>query len=137
MNNTLKIPPNSKVFIVEDDVFLSRLLIKKFENEGAIVLTTNAGNLAAAEIKKGMPNVVVLDIMLPGADGFQILQQLKADNDTKNIPVAMLSNLGERVQIDKAKQYGAAIFLIKATLSIDEIVSEIAKLLKTEGTTRG
>jgi CheY-like chemotaxis protein len=75
--------------------------------------------------------------MLPGADGFQVLQQLKADPVTKNIPVVMLSNMGDKASIDKAKKYGAVNFLIKATLSVDEIVSEIAKQLKVETMTRG
>lgn len=137
MNEKVKIPANTKIFIVEDDVFISSLLVKKFESVGSVVSTSNSGLTAAESIKKVMPNIVLLDIMLPGADGFQILQQLKADNDTKKIPVIMLSNLGEKIQIEKAKKLGAVIFLIKATLSIDEIVDETAKQLSIEMTTRG
>lgn len=137
MDKTLKIPIGTKVFIVEDDVFISSLLVKRFESEGVIVSTCNAGDIAAASIKEVMPNIVVLDIMLPGADGFQVLQQLKANPETKKIPVIMLSNLAEKEHIEKAKKYGAVSFLIKATLSIDEIVSEVAKQLKIETMTRG
>jgi len=136
MDKTLKIPSNTKVFIAEDDMFISSLLVKKFESVGAIVATVSAGDIAAANIKKEMPNIVLLDIMLPGADGFQIIQQLKADPDTKNIPVIMLSNLGERDQIEKAKKYGAVNFLIKATLSVDEIIAEVAKQLAVANITR-
>jgi DNA-binding response OmpR family regulator len=134
MNESVKIPENTKVFIVEDDVFISSLLIKKFESAGATVSNSMTGDTAAASIKKEMPNIVLLDIMLPGADGFQIIQQLKADVTTKNIPVIMLSNLGDKEHMDKAKKYGAVNFLIKATLSIDEIVNEVAKQLKTTQT---
>ncbi len=137
MNESSKIPANTKVFIVEDDTFISSLLVKKFESIGAIVLTSGSGETSAASIKKEMPNIVVLDIMLPGADGFQVLQQIKSDPETKNIPVIMLSNLSEKVQIEKAKKYGVASFLIKATLSVDEIVEEVAKQLKVETMTRG
>jgi CheY-like chemotaxis protein len=137
MNETAKIPANTKIFIVEDDTFISSLLVKKFESVGAIISTSNTGDTAAADIKKNMPNIVILDIMLPGADGFQVLQQLKADPDTKKIPVIMLSNLSGKEYFDKAKKYGAVGFLIKATLSIDEITSEIAKQLKVESMTRG
>jgi two-component system phosphate regulon response regulator PhoB/two-component system alkaline phosphatase synthesis response regulator PhoP len=137
MSETVKILPNTKVFIAEDDVFIGSLLVKRFQSVGAIVSTSNTGDTAMAVIKKEMPSVVLLDILLPGADGFQVLQQLKADPSTKNIPVIMLSNMGDKNNIDKAKKYGATTFLIKATMSIDEIVSEVAKLLKIETTTRG
>lgn len=137
MNKTLEIPKNTKVFIVEDDAFISSLLIKKFESIGATVSICAAGDVAAASIKRDLPDIIVLDIMLPKADGFQVLQELKADPETKNIPVVMLSNFGEKAQIEKAKQYGAAIFLIKATLSIDEIAEEIIKQIKTEKMARG
>ncbi|HAO64921.1 TPA: response regulator [Candidatus Taylorbacteria bacterium] len=136
MNDTSKIPQDTKIFIVEDDSFISSLLTKKFENGGAIVSTSKSGDTAAADIKKEMPSIVILDIMLPGADGFQVLQQLKADPATKNIPVLMLSNLSEKVQIEKSKKYGAVGYLIKATLSIDQIIGEVAKQLKIEAMTR-
>lgn len=128
---------NAKIFLVEDDAFISNLLVKKFEGSGMTVITGNAGETAAASIKKEMPNIVVLDIMLPGVDGFQVLQQMKSDPDTKNIPVIMLSNLSDKVQIEKSKKYGAVSFLIKATLSVDEIVGEVEKQLKVESMTRG
>jgi CheY-like chemotaxis protein len=137
MNESLKIPTGTKVFIVEDDSFISSLLVSNLESNGVVVSTDATGETAAANIKKVMPNIVMLDIMLPGADGLQILQQLKADPETKSIPVIMLSNFGDRDRIEKAKQYGAVAFLIKATLSIDNIASEIAKQLKVESMTRG
>jgi CheY-like chemotaxis protein len=137
MNNPLEIPANTKVFIVEDDAFISMMLVKRFESIGAIVSTDAVGNTATENIKKVMPNIVTLDIQLPGADGLQILQQLKADPETKNIPVVMLSNFGDKEKLDKAKQYGAVAFLIKATLSIDEIIGEIIRHLKIETITRG
>jgi len=137
MNETVKIPAGTKVFIVEDDAFISSLLTKKLESEGVIIATSNSGDTAAADIKTAKPALIILDIMLPGADGLQVLEQIKKDPETQNIPVIMLSNLGEKVQIEKAKKYGAVSFLIKATLSVDEIVGEVAKQLKVETMTRG
>lgn len=137
MDKTLKIPPGTKVFIVEDDSFISSLLTKRFQSIEVIVSSVDNGNIATENIKKTKPDIVLLDIMLPGTDGLQILQQLKADPDTKNIPVIILSNLGEKAEIEKAKKYGAASFLIKATLSVDEIVAEVAKKLIVETITRG
>ena len=137
MNETVKIPAGTKVFIVEDDAFISSLLTKKFESEGVVIATSSTGDTAAADIKAAKPAIIILDIMLPGIDGLQVLEQIKKDPETQNIPVIMLSNLGEKVQIEKAKKYGAVSFLIKATLSVDEIVGEVAKQLKVETMTRG
>jgi CheY-like chemotaxis protein len=137
MNETVKIPAGTKIFLVEDDAFISSLLVKKFEGDGAVIVTGATGENAAASIKTEKPAVIILDIMLPGVDGFQVLQQIKSDAETKDIPVIMLSNLSEKVQIEKAKKYGAVSFLIKATLSVDEIVGEVAKQLKIETMTRG
>lgn len=137
MNNSVTIPTGTKIFLVEDDAFISMMLVKNFEATGATVLTDARGDTATENIKKAMPNIIVLDIQLPGADGLQILQQIKADPDTKNIPVVMLSNFGDKEKIEKAKQLGAVAFLIKATLPADEIVAEIAKHLKVETMTRG
>ena len=137
MNETTKIPPNNKVFIVEDDKFIRDLLVKRLEGAGAIVGTDEMGSRAAADIKKTTPNIILLDILLPGADGFQVLQQLKADPETRNIPVIMLSNLAEKVYFEKAEKYGAVSYLVKATLSVDEIVGEVAKQLKIAVATRG
>jgi CheY-like chemotaxis protein len=137
MNNSVSIQAGTKIFLVEDDAFISMMLVKNFENAGAIVTTDARGDTAAANIKKTMPNIVLLDIQLPGATGLEILEQIKNDPETKNIPAVMLSNFGDKEKIAKAKQLGALAFLIKATLPVDEIVGEIAKLLKTETMTRG
>lgn len=122
-------PANSKVFIVEDDAFISSLLVKKLSAAGATVETVNNGEAALEAIKKFQPNVILMDIMLPGIDGLQVLQQVKADAELRAIPVIMLSNLGEKTQIDQAKKTGAINFLIKATMSVDEIAAEARKAL--------
>lgn len=124
-----KFPKGTKVFIVEDDAFISSLIVKKLTNEGCEVQTVANGEDALAAIKKFMPQVILLDIMLPGISGLDVLQQLKADSAVRAIPAMMLSNLAEKAQIDQAKKVGAVNFLVKATMSIDEIVAEAAKAL--------
>ena len=126
-----KFPANTKVFIVEDDAFISGLLVKKLTAEGCTVNTVNQGDKALDAIKAFMPNIILMDIMLPGGiDGLGILQQVKAEPTTRAIPVIMLSNLAEKAQIDQAKKTGAVNFLVKATMSVDEIAQEAAKALK-------
>lgn len=119
-----------KVFIVEDDSFIAGLLGQGMEKYGWKVTMDNTGKTAFDQIKTVKPDVAILDIMLPGMDGLEILALLKQDPATKDIPVIMLSNLSEPTQIKKATSLGAAKFLIKATLSIDAIVAEVNKVVK-------
>ena len=131
MGNVIKFPANTKVFILEDDSFMSSLLVQKFEAGGATVKTAQTGTGTFEEIKKMMPDVTLLDIMVPGdIDGFEVLRLLRADAATRELPVIMLSNLSEKAEIDKAQSLGAANYLIKATVSIEEIAKEALKQIK-------
>jgi len=77
-----------------------------------------------------MPDIIVLDIMLPEMNGFDILQKIKMNEKHKKIPVIMLSNLSKQADIEKAKMLGANKFIVKAAVSLDEIIHEIATLTK-------
>jgi DNA-binding response OmpR family regulator len=77
-----------------------------------------------------MPDIILLDILLPGLNGFQVLEKVKANDKSKNIPVILLSNLGQKEDIEKGVKLGAAKFLVKATVTLDEIVDEITKVVK-------
>jgi len=85
----------------------------------------------ALDIAKGeRPDVIILDLLLPGMSGFEILDQLKSDNRTKEIPVIVLSNLSQSEDIAKAKRLCAVKFLVKATVSLDDITVETMKVLE-------
>lgn len=118
------------VFIVEDDVFLSDIYSKKFTMEGFKVLTADNGEKGLADIKKKMPNIVLLDILLPKLDGFAVLAKLKADPTTKDIPVILLTNLGQKDDVDKGLQSGAVDYLIKAHFKPSEVVDKVKKVLQ-------
>ncbi len=122
-----------KVFVVEDDRFLHRLLTDKLQQWKAEVSSSFDGAEAVEKIRKEMPDIVLLDIILPGADGFQILESLKKDDALKNIPVIILSNLGQEEDIEKGTKLGAEDFLIKANFTLDEITSKIQKVLANSG----
>ncbi len=130
--NEKNFPPHTKIFIVEDDAFINNLLTHKLEGQGCTVGTINTGDRAIEEIKKFNPDIIVLDIMLPGIDGLEVLKKLKEDPSTRLIPTIILSNVAEKTEFDKAKKLGADSYLVKATLSIDEIAAELAKHLATE-----
>jgi two-component system, cell cycle response regulator len=120
------------VLVVEDDKFLMDTMAKRFVEAGFHLDYASDGNMAIDTIKKSKPDVAVLDILLPNKSGFQILEEIKADPETKNIPVIFLSNLGSKEDIEKGKRLGAFSFLIKATVNIGEIVSEIKRATTTK-----
>jgi DNA-binding response OmpR family regulator len=118
------------VLLVEDDVFLAQIYQKKFEMEGFKVSVSENGEKGLADIKKKLPDVVLLDILLPKLDGFAVLERLKADSGpAKNIPVILLTNLGQRDDVDKGLAQGAADYLIKAHFKPSEVVAKVKKVL--------
>lgn len=119
-----------KVTIVEDDKLLADLLSKKLSASGWALSHAIDGSEALKVIRQEMPNIIILDILLPGMDGFEVLKVLKSDEALKHIPVLLLSNLGQDKDVEKGKQLGAASFLVKATVSLDEILDEMKKILE-------
>lgn len=119
-----------KILWVEDDKFLSTILLKKFESSEHIILYAENGEKAMKILEDETPDAVVLDILLPGMNGFEILQNIKMQERLRNIPVIMLSNLNKPSDIEKAKVLGAQKFLVKVAVSLDEIVKEIDQLVK-------
>jgi two-component system phosphate regulon response regulator PhoB/two-component system alkaline phosphatase synthesis response regulator PhoP len=120
-----------KILIVEDDEFLRSLTAKRLEKEGYTVVVAVDGESAVSVARENMPNLILLDLLLPGINGFDVLEKLKTDETLKNIPVIVFSNLGQKEDIDKANSLGADDFLIKANFTLDDVVGKInAKLGK-------
>lgn len=117
------------VLVVEDDVFLADIYKKKFEMEGFKVTVSDNGEKGLADIKKKKPDIIMLDILLPKLDGFAVLQQLKADKEAANIPVILLTNLGQKDDVKKGLEMGAVDYLIKAHFKPSEVVDKIRKTL--------
>ena len=117
------------VLLVEDDVFLSSIYQKKFEMEGFKVTPVDNGDKVLAEAKKKKPDIVLLDVLLPKRDGFSVLAQLKADAEVKDVPVILLTNLGQKDDVEKGLEAGAADYLIKAHFKPSEIVDKVKKIL--------
>lgn len=123
-------PINKKIMWVEDDLFLSDMIAKKCAaNKCDLMHATNADTTFEL-LKKDKPDVIILDILLPGKNGYEILEELKKNEETKNIPVVILSNFGQKEEIEKGLKLGAEKYLIKATLTLDEILTEVNNVLK-------
>ncbi len=120
----------SHILIVEDDNFLADIYQKKFEMEGFKVSTSNNGEKALVDIKKKMPDLVLLDILLPKLDGFAVLEKLKADSATKNIPIILLTNLGQQDDVQRGLEKGAVDYLIKTHFKPSEVVDKVKKVLQ-------
>lgn len=120
------------VLLVEDDVFLSNIYKTKFEMEGFKISTADNGEAGLTEVKKKKPDIVLLDILMPKMDGFAVLEKLKADEETKKIPVVLLTNLGQKDDVDKGLEMGAVGYLIKAHFKPSEVVDKVKEVLKLE-----
>ena len=123
-------PSRGAVLIVEDDAFLRKLLTDKFKNEGYSVESAEDGREALGKLEKNAPSIVLLDLLMPEVDGFQVLQAIRAKQSTKRLPVVVLSNLGEQEHVARAKALGADDYLIKAHLFLDEIVERVEDIIK-------
>lgn len=116
-----------KIVWIEDDKFLANMVGKRMIETGAELVQVVDGAQAFDMVSNTLPHLVVLDLLMPNVDGFEILKQLKKSPVTKNIPVIVLSNLGQKSEIDRATELGATKFIVKANVGLDQIVPEIVK----------
>ncbi|MDP2930741.1 MAG: response regulator [bacterium] len=118
-----------KILIVEDDRFLRELIGKKLDVEGYQVCEAIDGEQGVRAAKSEKPDLVLLDLILPGIDGFEVLSRIKQDIETKQIPVIILSNLGQKEDIEKGFNLGAADYLIKAHFTPKEVAEKVITIL--------
>ncbi len=119
-----------KVLIVEDDTFLQGLEASKLTKDGFEVITASTGEEAMKKINEPNINVILLDLILPNYDGFEILKKIKETEKIKNIPVIVFSNLSEEKDVKKSKELGAADFMVKSNFTLDELIKKINSLIK-------
>lgn len=118
------------ILIVEDDPFLLGMYSTKFELEGFRVISASDGQIGLEKANLELPDVILLDIMMPKKDGFGVLDVLKKDKNTKDIPVILLTNLNQASDIQKAQDMGVKDYLIKAHYMPHEIVEKVKNILK-------
>ena len=118
-----------KILLVEDDSFLLGMYATKFEMENFKVITAEDGEKAVRAALKELPDIILLDIILPKQNGFEVLRQLKADQATAKVPVILLTNLSQKDEIEQGLKLGAEDYLIKAHFMPSEVVEKIKKVL--------
>lgn len=125
----------AKVLVVEDDHFLSSAYRAKLTKSGFEVQMASDGEEALTILQGFRPDVILLDLVMPRKDGFATLQEIKQQSSLKDIPVIVASNLGQKEDIDKATGLGAADFIIKSDLSMDDLIAKLEQILANAKTT--
>ena len=113
------------ILLVEDEAMLANMYETKFKKEGYILLKALDGESGLALAKEHRPNLVLLDVIMPKMDGFTVLRKLREDEQTKKIPVILLTNLGQDEDIKKGQELGANGYLVKANLTPAEVVTKV------------
>ncbi len=119
----------AKILLAEDDKFISVAYRHGLEQAGFEVILAADGQEALAKIKSERPDLILLDIIMPVKNGFDVLESLQANEELKKIPVIILSNLGQESDIKRGRELGAVDYLIKANHSLTEVVERVKKHL--------
>ncbi len=117
------------ILIVEDDKFLRNFLVLKLTKENYNIIEAVDGEEGIKKIKEEKPDLVLLDLILPGIDGFEVLSQMRSDPSLHPIPVIILSNLGQEEDVKKGFNMGANDYLIKADFTLREVIEKIKSIL--------
>ncbi|MBI4692151.1 MAG: response regulator [Candidatus Terrybacteria bacterium] len=119
-----------KVLIIEDDEQVARVYGIKLKQENIEIIKATDGEEGLEKMVSEKPSLVLLDLMLPKKDGFWVLEEMAKEPASKKIPVVILSNLGQEQDKERALKLGAKEYLVKADVSIKEVVEKIKKYLE-------
>ena len=113
------------VLVVEDDPFYSKIYKTKLAKERILSEIVGNGNDALRVSRERRPGLILLDLIMPGKDGFETLAELKSDASLRDVPVVVLSNLSQEEDVRRIMELGAVEYLIKANVPIQEVVSKV------------
>ena len=119
-----------KILFIEDDPFLIDIYSNKIKQAGFSVEVAEDGERGLQKIKEEKPDLVLLDIVLPKMDGWEVLEKIRQEESLKDLKVVILSNLGQKEEVDKGLALKATKYLIKAHYTPSEVIEEIKELLK-------
>ena len=118
-----------KILIIEDDPFLSEMYAAKLNQNDFQTEVATDGKSGLAKIKADKPDLVLLDIVLPKMDGFEILKAIKGDPKFKDVPIVLLTNLGQKSEVEKGLSLGADEYIIKAHFTPTAVVAKVKEIL--------
>lgn len=120
---------NKNILIIEDDDFVVKAYKVKFEKEGFNVSIALDGNEALSYLKKEPADLVILDLMLPAINGFDVLSAIRKDEKWKKVPVIVMSNLGQENDIKRCQDLGISDYVVKSDIKISEVVDKVKNLI--------
>lgn len=118
------------ILFIEDESAMQKTVGAIVQKEGYDMISALDGDLGLKLAKEKHPDLILLDLVLPKKDGFDVLRSLKQEEQTKSIPIIVLTNLGEMENIDKAIELGATTYLVKSDYSLKEIIEKIKKAVE-------
>jgi len=119
-----------KILIIEDDSYISDMYRIKLENSGFEVIIAGDGIEGFKVLEKQRPDIILLDVVMPKVDGFNVLKMIKNDSNYKDIPVILLTNLGQKENVKRGFELGAISYIIKAHFTPSEVVEKIKNVLE-------
>lgn len=126
---TNDILPHPKVLLIEDDTFLVGMYVAKMELEQFQTYVASDGEKGLALAREVHPDLILLDILLPTVDGFQVLGELKDSAATKDIPVVLLTNMGQKKDVERGLALGASEYMIKAHYMPSEVIDHVKQII--------
>lgn len=118
------------IYVAEDDLAYSRVYKSKLESEGYEVVVITDGEEIMKELRKKQPDLLVLDLIMPGKNGFEILKEIRTDKKLKDLKVVVASNLSQETDQERARKFGISSFFVKADVSVSEMVVKIKNSFK-------
>lgn len=117
-----------KILLIEDDKLLRSLLVKKLTSAGYEMMTACDGQEGLELMRSDSPQLILLDIIMPRKSGFEVIKEMKKDENLKNIPIIIVSNSGQPVEIGKAKEMGVKDWIIKTEFSTQDVLDKVRKI---------
>lgn len=118
-----------KILLVEDDPFLIEIYLRKLKEADFEATSAVDGEQCLKSMEESIPDLVLLDLVLPNVDGWEILKKIKKDGRFKDVKIVILSNLGQKEDLEKGNKMGVERYLIKAQHAPSEVVDEVKKIL--------
>jgi len=118
-----------KILIIEDEEILLDLIQRRLLQEGYQVIVAKDGEEGLRKLKEEKPDLILLDIIMPKMGGFEVMEEMNKDKDLKKIPIIIISNSGQPVELSRAKELGIKDWLIKTDFSPSDVVEKVKKQL--------
>ena len=118
-----------KILVVDDDPFILDMYVIKFKEQGFQIDTATDGKMALDRIEAGKPDIVLLDVVMPKMDGFDVIKKIQESKTPRTYKILFLTNFGQKEDVERGMQLGADGYIIKAHFTPSEVVAKVKELL--------